>query len=294
MPDWGFFSWPQSRMVEYEQMAAEMMSVAEQVPFEQKRKRLFFRGADLTQMINTLRPGTPNPRPPLVNQTSFAPHLLDAKRITWEKRRISASNGEPVSMSEHCRYGYLSNVEGVAWSVPLKYLALCGSLLVTPEPVHREYWYDLLVDGETYVKTAAMSEDVIPIMNKLVANQSHSKWMAHNLQRAAWQYLNRDAMFCYYRMLLLQYAALLEKGGATQHKTLPRGNLNVRDFILQSWKGKEAMRDEIIGATEKETARQQAEKDAFEVEKAEGWTPPRYEPEFVARRRDVNTLECSR
>ncbi len=119
-----------------------------------------------------------------------------------------------IGLPQHCKSKYLLNWPGNSYSARLKYLLLCGSVVVHSDNGWYEFYYPMLQHGEHYMRiralnsTADLHNDLTTLVQKLNRSQRHSRRIANAGQRFASVILSDDNVREYWYRLMKQYAAL--------------------------------------------------------------------------------------
>ena len=119
-----------------------------------------------------------------------------------------------MNTSEHCKSKYLLNWPGNSYSACLKYLLLCGSVVVHSDNGWYEFYYPMLKHGEHYMtiralsSTADLHNDLTTTVQELNRSPKHSRRIASAGQRFAREILSDDNVREYWYRLIQQYAEL--------------------------------------------------------------------------------------
>ncbi len=119
-----------------------------------------------------------------------------------------------IGLPQHCKSKYLLNWPGNSYSARLKYLLLCGSVVVHSDNGWYEFYYPMLQHGEHYMKiralnsTADLHNDLTTLIQKLNRTPKHSRRIANAGQRFAREVLSDDNVREYWCRLIKQYAEL--------------------------------------------------------------------------------------
>lgn len=118
MPDFGFWSWPETKVGSYDEIQKKALETEEQFEWADKHSKLLWRGATMGLEL----------RDELINVTRDK-SWADVMAIDWhDKQGVVGLK----SMDEHCQYKYLVHTEGNSYSGRLKYLQQCRSVLLSP------------------------------------------------------------------------------------------------------------------------------------------------------------------
>ncbi|ORY69310.1 glycosyl transferase family 90-domain-containing protein [Leucosporidium creatinivorum] len=196
-PDFGFWSWPEPRVLGWAEARRKARLVDAATPWASKANKLFWRGALLAPLRDELR-----------NLASGFP-WGDVGEINW-------SNGEGrVAIEDHCRHKYLASVEGRSYSGRLKYLALCRSVIVSHKMRYTQSFHGALdgADGSPDQNIIILKENswsgLPETMEALLADQNRAEFIAENAVRTLrGRYLTPAATSCYWRRALAEYASV--------------------------------------------------------------------------------------
>eukprot|EP00088_Acartia_fossae_P005994 TRINITY_DN12730_c0_g1_i3.p1 TRINITY_DN12730_c0_g1~~TRINITY_DN12730_c0_g1_i3.p1 ORF type:complete len:411 (+),score=73.39 TRINITY_DN12730_c0_g1_i3:47-1279(+) len=176
-------------------------------PWHLKDNKGFFRGSR-----------TSAERDPLVLLSRDSPTLLDAqytKNQAWrsEKDTLGAQPAKEVTLEEHCRYKYLFNYRGVAASFRFKHLFLCGSLVIHVGDQWQEFFYPALKPWLHYIPLPnapkAGQEEIREVLQFARENDAVVQKIAARGSEFIAEHLKFKDISCYWKKLLMNYAALL-------------------------------------------------------------------------------------
>ena len=197
-PDHTFTDWQEASTASWQHEQIIMQQAALHSPWASKDPRLLFRGSSITG----------NRRVAADLQSS---HELDVHVWDWTKEKES---GEFVGLPEHCRSRYLLNWPGNSYSARLKYLLLCGSVVVHSDNGWYEFYYPMLVHGRHFVRTRALASKhdlesgLTHMVRQLQANPIRSKSIAQAGQHFAANVLTAENVREYWYRLLHAYSGL--------------------------------------------------------------------------------------
>ncbi|DBA70030.1 TPA: hypothetical protein ACH3X2_012328 [Trebouxia sp. C0005] len=119
-----------------------------------------------------------------------------------------------IGLPQHCKSKYLLNWPGNSYSARLKYLLLCGSVVVHSDNGWYEFYYHMLRHGEHYMRVRALNStfdlynDLTTLIQKLNRTPKHSRRIANAGQHFAREVLSGDNVREYWYRLIKQYAEL--------------------------------------------------------------------------------------
>ncbi|KAI1978859.1 hypothetical protein LOZ53_002808 [Ophidiomyces ophidiicola] len=236
MPDFGYWSWPEVKIGSYREIRRRVAAIdngifvdGKHIPgmrFQDKHPVLFWRGNIAT---------APKLRQSLLDVThnqSWASVLP----INWNDSESIQRDFVPIE--DHCRYMFLSHVEGRSYSGRGKYLQNCNSVFVTHELEWREVHHSALVaSGEeaNYVAVKRDFSDLAEKIKHLINHPDISERIARNsVEVFRDRYLTPAAEACYWRELVLAYGKISDFE-ATLYYLNPNGEKVRRGVPFESW-----------------------------------------------------------
>jgi Glycosyl transferase family 90 len=120
MPDFGYWSWPNSNMGEYNEIRREIED--SEPAWDDKKPLAVWRGAPQT-----------NPLREALIKVTEGKSWSDVRAIEWGN-----STSGFLTMPEHCQYQYVMHTEGHSYSGRAKYLLNCASVSIT----HKLDWIE--------------------------------------------------------------------------------------------------------------------------------------------------------
>lgn len=197
MPDFGFWGWPEPGIGTYAEVRKRMADVEEDYPnFSDKKAKLFWRGAIVPSVAPVLRQH-------MVDQAEHQ-SWADLKVLNWEADDPDETNRVPIE--DHCKYQYLINTEGRAWSGRLKYIQNCRSVIVA----HKMEWivpheYLMVPSGpkQNFIQLERDFSDLREKMDYYMANPKKAEIIADNSAKTFRdRYLTPAAEACYWRKMI--------------------------------------------------------------------------------------------
>lgn len=201
MPDFGFFNWPEPRIGTYSEVRKRMIDVEERYPsFADKEPKLFWRGAIVRAVAPVLRKH--------MVEAAANQSWADIKVLNWEAEDPEKSNR--VNIEDHCKYQFLVNTEGRAWSGRLKYIQNCRSVIVA----HKMEWivpheYLMVASGtdQNFIEVERDFSDLKEKMDYFMAHPDEAARIADNSASTFRdRYLTPAAEACYWRKLIYGWA----------------------------------------------------------------------------------------
>lgn len=152
---------------------------------------------------------------------------LDVKVWDWTQEEDSR---EFFGLPDHCKSKYLLNWPGNSYSARLKYLLLCGSVVVHSDNGWYEFYYPMLKHGQHFMKTRALAskgdlnDGLAGLVQQLQANPKRSRLIAESGQDFAINVLSADNIREYWYRLLKAYSALQTDEVSIDQDAVPLGN----------------------------------------------------------------------
>ena len=197
MPDFGMYDWPEAMIGSYTKSRRDMMAVESEVPWEQKTRKLVYRGF--------LFP----------NYQSRIDLLRVAKDQPWADvaaESISSPGKRMVPIADFCRWMFVADFKGESWSGGAKYKHNCHSVFVSHRLAWREIYSSALVDSgpaQNWVSVRDDWSDLESTLQELLADPAKAKRIADNSVRTLRdRYLTPAAEACYWRRLIQGYASV--------------------------------------------------------------------------------------
>lgn len=199
MPDFGYWSWPETKVgtMREVQMQAESVEQMEEWSWENKVKKLLWRGAAMGLEV----------REKLINITHNEP-WADVKVLNWKDS--DSMTHDLKTMSEHCQYKYLAHTEGNSYSGRLKYLQSCKSVIVAHKMDWIQHQHPLMRSTgpeQNFVEVDRNFNDLDEKIHWLKEHDDGAKRIASNsVKTFAHRYLTPAAEVCYWRQLIQGWA----------------------------------------------------------------------------------------
>ena len=137
---------------------------------------------------------------------------LDIEFIDWKPGKLSSHYSDNFkTIQEYCKYKYLLHQEGWSYSNRLKYLMLCGSPVIYANFYEwEEYWYHLLIhDYNVFIFKDNGNETLFKnLTNSIMSDEVKAKYVGENGRDLVQRYLSEQAIICYFRNVLIEYAKL--------------------------------------------------------------------------------------
>ena len=200
-PDFGFYDWPEPKIESYRKVRRRIREVESQTPYEEKHKKLVWRGARGNSFRQTF-----------LNVTEGV-DWADTHDIEWHNPEMREKY--LLSMSEHCRYQYVAHISGNSWSGQGKYAHNCESVFVTHETALK--WTEIFtaaieVDGEgqNVVLLHDDWDDLASTIDNLMHHQPEKARRIAKNAKDTFQdrYLTPAAEACYWRELFRQWSTI--------------------------------------------------------------------------------------
>ena len=197
MPDFGFYDWPEAMIGSYTKSRRDMRVVEEEVPWEEKTRKLIWRGIVL----------------PLYQSRHDLLHVAQDK--PWAdvaEEGINNPDSHVIPIADFCRWMFVGDVKGTSWSGGAKYKHNCHSVFVSHALAWREIYTGAMVDSGPEQNWVPVLEDwsnLEETLEDLIANPAKAKMIADNSVRTLRdRYLTPAAETCYWRRLIQGYASV--------------------------------------------------------------------------------------
>ena len=198
MPDFGFYDWPEAMIGSYTKSRRDIRAVEEEVPWEQKKRELIWRGyapSGYQTRVDFLRVTQNQPWANVVTEDFGSP-----------------DNSELLPIADFCRWMFVADIKGNAWSGGAKYKHNCRSVFISHSPTWREIYTAALVDSgpsQNWVSVADDWSNLAETVQDLIAHPAKAKKIADNGVRTLRdRYLTPAAETCYWRRLIEGYASV--------------------------------------------------------------------------------------
>lgn len=200
MPDFAYWSWPETKVGAYHEVQDNAIRMENSVDnptskawtWGHKIPQLFYRGATLgiTMREKLMR---------ITKDKAWA----NVKSLNWASKGSMTSDLK--TMDEHCQYKYLINTDGRSYSGRLKFLQNCRSVIL----MHKSDWLThhthLMQESgpdQNYVK---IETDLDDLEDQILALQQHDaeaqRIADNNVRIFRERYLTPAAEVCYWRRL---------------------------------------------------------------------------------------------
>ena len=205
MPDFGYWSWPETKVGSYGEVQRKAMKMEETADnpsqkvwdWKHKHDKLLWRGATMGLEL----------REKFIDVTTGKP-WADVKAIEWHN--ADSMGADFKSMDEHCQYKYLAHTEGNSYSGRLNYLQNCSSVIVAHDMDWIQHYTPLMKSSgqsQNYVLVKRDFSDLEQTIMKLQKDDQRAARIADNsLKTFAKKYLTLAAEVCYWRTLIRGWA----------------------------------------------------------------------------------------
>lgn len=195
IPDFGYYSWPETRVGTMGEVRMKAESDEQFGPgaWRSKSAKLLWRGATMGLSL----------RDRLLEKTHDKP-WADVKSLDWHNKQSMSEDLK--SMSEHCQYKYLMQTEGNSYSGRLKYLQNCKSVVVSHPLDWIEHHHHLMRSSgpnQNFVEVDRSFENLESTVLALQTNDARAEKIAENsVKTFRERYLTPAAEACYWRKLI--------------------------------------------------------------------------------------------
>lgn len=199
MPDFGYWSWPETKVGSMDEVRMKATQEEESGTHAWKHKveKLLWRGATMGLSL----------RERLLEVTCDK-SWADVVALDWHDKESMTKDLR--SMPQHCQNKYLMQTEGNSYSGRLKYLQNCNSVIVSHPLDWIEHHHHLMrADGaeQNYVEVKRSFEDLEEKIAWLRKNDKIARKIAHNsVKTFRERYLTPAAETCYWRKLMHGWA----------------------------------------------------------------------------------------
>ena len=197
-PDHTFTDWQEADTIGWQHQQYIMHKSALHTPWATKDPKLMFRGSSMTGNR-------------AIAASFEATDLVDVRVWDWVQE---PEHDQFVGLPDHCKSKYLLNWPGNSYSARLKYLLLCGSVVVHSDNGWYEFYYPMLTHGQNFMKTRALAEvgdftnGLTTLVQRLGTNPKRSRLIAEAGQQFATDILSPQNIREYWYRLLVAYSQL--------------------------------------------------------------------------------------
>ncbi|KAF2674938.1 DUF821 domain-containing protein [Microthyrium microscopicum] len=197
VPDFGYWSWPESFMGEYSELRHE---IRENEPsWQHKFPKAVWRGAIATNEL----------REELLKKSKNKP-WADIKSITWDDKANLKKIG--LTIPQHCNYKFVVHTEGHSYSGRGKYLLNCQSVSIVHTPMWLEPHTHLFISEGPNQNIVAVDRNFTNLdsaMKDLLTSPRKAQRIARNsVQTFRDRYLTPAAQACYWRRLFYVWSQI--------------------------------------------------------------------------------------
>lgn len=195
MPDFGYWSWPETKVgtMREVQLKASEVEQDQGSSWAKKVPKLLWRGATM---------GLP-----------LRDHLLDITRdkpwadvVALDWHNSDSMTHDLKSMSDHCQYRYLAQTEGNSYSGRLKYLQSCESVIVSHKMDWIQHHHPIMQNSgpsQNFVELNRDFDGLEEEITRLERNPKEAQRIAsNNVKTFRERYLTPAAEVCYWRRLI--------------------------------------------------------------------------------------------
>ncbi|CAG7993051.1 unnamed protein product [Penicillium salamii] len=203
IPDFGFWSWPETKAGSTREVQAKAEWAEEEgLTWENKTAKLLWRGVPKMG---------PKVRDKLIRVTKDKP-WADVKALVWDDK--DSLQNDYKTMPQHCEYQYLAQTEGNTYSGRLKYLQSCRSVIVSHKLDWIQHYYHLMKRSgpdQNFVEVRRDWSDLEETMEHFLSHDEEAKNIANNgIKVFRERYLTSAAEMCYWRRLIQEWKGVLD------------------------------------------------------------------------------------
>lgn len=224
MPDFGYWSWPETKVGSFEEVRRKMAAIEQDLEFSQKIPKLLWRGALGVnyELRNALL------------QASENKAWSEIKVLDWSS--ADSKKNDLLSVPEHTHFQYLAHTEGASYSGRLKYLLSTSSISVIHELNWVEPFHHLLqADGpnQNYIAVKRDFSDLTAKMDYHLAHPREAAGIAENSKKTFKdRYLTPAAQACYWRRLVQAWSEVSFEPDFDRPANISKGEKGER-----AWRG---------------------------------------------------------
>ncbi|KAG9441174.1 hypothetical protein H6P81_017028 [Aristolochia fimbriata] len=220
-PDWSFWGWPEINIKPWEALLKELENAGKKVKWEDRQPFAFWKGNPSTSSYrrdllrcNVSKTKEWNARifAQLNSEGYDVIQIQKTKKLNvqdWDaERRLEFRNSD---LARQCDYRYKIYMEGVAWSVSLKYILACDSLTLMEKSQYHDFFSRGLMPLLHYwpIKNEELCKSI-----KLAVDWGNThKQQAQIIGKAASYFMHKglkmDFVYDYMLHVLKEYADLL-------------------------------------------------------------------------------------
>ncbi|KXZ55293.1 hypothetical protein GPECTOR_3g429 [Gonium pectorale] len=196
--DWNFIMGPGS---DWHTLRSQLYHFGQQLPFQQRIPKFTFRGVNSSAA-----------RVELLNKFTARTDIADVRPFAWGMQVL------PIPVSEHnrsagylapedsCRYKYILYADGWGVSFRLKYLLMCGSILLTHDVKHKDILLTALKPNEDIYYVGPRWERLEETYRYLESqDQAQLAARARAVTDKVYGFTSDHGLACYIVELLWQY-----------------------------------------------------------------------------------------
>ncbi|KAI2701969.1 CAZyme family GT90 [Penicillium roqueforti] len=203
IPDFGYWSWPETKAGSTREVQAKAEWAEEEgLTWSNKTAKLLWRGVPI--MGPTIRDK--------LLQVTKDKSWADVKALVWNDK--DSLKNDYKTMPEHCEYQYVAQTEGNTYSGRLKYLQSCRSVVVSHELEWIQHYYHLMKSSgpeQNFVQVRRDWSDLERQMQYLLSHDDEARRIADNsVQIFRERYLSPAAEVCYWRRLMREWKKVID------------------------------------------------------------------------------------
>lgn len=199
MPDFGFWSWPETKLGSYGEIQMKASLVDANMGWNQKVDKILWRGATMGLEV----------RESFVKMTKDK-EWADVVSLDWHNKESMTKDLK--SMDQHCEYKFLAHTEGNSYSGRLKYLQNCRSVVVAHKLEWIQHHHPLMKakgPEQNFVEVNRDFGNLEEAIKGLRANDADTEKIADRMVKVFRErYLTQAAEACYWRRLVRRWAAV--------------------------------------------------------------------------------------
>ncbi|KAH7306833.1 hypothetical protein KP509_22G033100 [Ceratopteris richardii] len=198
-PDWSFWGWPEVNIQPWHSEQQRIQKASRETPWKRRIPKAFWKGNLF--MGNGTR----------MKLKECSEDVAEISGQDWNKEVRSGFRHS--KLSEQCKHRYKIYVEGIGWSVSLKYILACASPVLLVQPQYYEFLARGLLAGKHFWDIPA-TDDMCRKISSAVewGNQHPNEAMEIGRQGARFveEEVSMPHVYDYMLHLLWKYAELLD------------------------------------------------------------------------------------
>ncbi|CAM6106082.1 unnamed protein product [Calypogeia fissa] len=234
-PDWSYWGWPELQIESWDQEFDKISKGSKKQAWKTKHNRAYWRGNPYVEVKKEPDLEVPinfREQLPVCSNTTDN-FKVDVMIQDWYKELNMAKKNS--RLENQCTHRYMLYVEGVAWSVSLKYIMACGSPTMVISPDYYDFYQRGLQFGVHYIPVQPNASCISKLCDKLNEVVDQAEWnllrgekIGQQGQDFVQKELGMDKVYDYMYHVLVKYAQLQE----FQPQVSNTAHLVTQDYLL--------------------------------------------------------------